>query len=513
MSKSDLAFSCAQVPSSRRTPEGVCRDFTPSYETEDRDAYVKWVKRCEQLWAEDPKKARRAGCKRTAHLPIRRGRLSFKDEGRSPKDRKLYDPTAATERRWADYLPPLDARTQSEATRTPQRPPKEAQVRALAAQIREGLFRYADSTTSDEVWTAVHIPRDPAALTRFGVPDLAAAYLSKVLGGRSVPRQPEEAPSLPEAVIGAFGGAGLAPTGFFLLSRAFKLSRLRGPVRGLRPFLKQAAARLRDSVRGVLLVTGSVVELVDGEADVSPLSSWGPTFPQQLAGLQQDVQAGHVGADWGLVLQVQVPGGETAEVQLPGSFLLRGARGRRDYKTLHGFSLSELPLVVARHLLAPRRTRRGRHRERHPSAKPNPHRSLDMARSSNPWSFYSDGDFLAAIANPKRRKPKKYAGTRTSPTPKARKNPTLSRVSRRASQLRSHGYDPSEAMTRAWAEERSPKRKNPARKSKTATRKTTRKAARKNPAGRVMKRAHKIARANGCSMKTAMKRSWKIEKK
>lgn len=355
-------YDCAEIPARRRTPQGVCRDFSASYEAEDRDAYIRRVKECEALWAEDSDEARRRGCKRIGHIPIRRGRLSFKDKGRSPDDLKLYSPRASTDERWRDKTRPFDARTQSLRSQAwAHRTAKAGTVEKLTSEIAAGLSNYerAEQKKRGGIEKNIFLPKHPSVLEQYGVPSLAAAYIVRRLGGRAIPVRPRrDVTSLQAALSRAFGNAELDAKGFDLHTESFKASSARGPVRSLRGFLKRARAS-----------KSGKIQVIDGEVheagDVTELSIWGRTFGDQLVGLSEDLRNDAIEPPWRLVLGLEDSAGNRAVVSLTDAQLFRatGSEQGVDYETLRGFALSELPSVVARKLISPRKKRKGRQRK------------------------------------------------------------------------------------------------------------------------------------------------------
>ncbi len=370
-----------------------CRDFTPSYPftEEERAAYVAEVAHCRTLVG-DKKAFEEAGCKREAHARIPRGRLSFVRPGtyhpydpeawREKDPQKRFEVTEATEARWIGEGPPLNARTQSPNVYGKGMTRTQVRIDELTQEIRAGLLRFAPE--ADGILTVV-IPLQPYLLLQAGVPKAAATLLVRKLGGRQVWMHPQaERLSARARFKKLFAGADITfpppnrDTAVLDLGEA-DLRRLSGRLRDFLPSL--LALRRKNPMQLILSMTST-----DLRGTVTPLI---PNHSEE--DLELDLEEA-----------VQGPGQVTLVLGTPGDLLTlklqhsklrpRVERDQEpDYTTLQGFSLLELPAVLAQKVVSGRRKRRGR--KRGPSTRQNPKlQRTPMAKRSrkNPSHSYND---------------------------------------------------------------------------------------------------------------------------
>ncbi|MAH47890.1 hypothetical protein CMI37_18860 [Candidatus Pacearchaeota archaeon] len=358
--------------------EGTVRDLLPprpqhlkaKRKAQERRRYRKKVAECEELtvgdYLERGSPFRRAGCKREQHLMLPKGRLGFKSKGRKKSDWKRHDKTKRTEERWTRDLPYLDARTQGPAAVDAA---KERSLEGMEERIREGLKSWGRTFGRlAQAPDVLRIPVNPDKLIAAGVPKRAAKILSHALGGESVPlRHPRS--SMLGRVSRILGGAPLVfPTDdwkeaepFFSLT-GVSLRSVRGEeARGVRAFIGQWKKRGRLPLLGAAFRQG------------------GRVIPLELES-RQDFQARLEGLGPGeSVLLVLGTSEDHVQLELQHSVLVgpQGSGPLPDYTTLRGFSLEELPAILARKVISPRRKRKGR-RAQPLKAKKNPVATLTL---------------------------------------------------------------------------------------------------------------------------------------
>jgi len=455
------------------------------------EAYKAHVEMCAGL-VEDEPAFRAAGCKRRGHVMVPKGRLSLVDrevtrlrEGAgSPYPEfaenfpfREHSVTGRKRVRWKDHEPPLDSRTQSEASLGAAQRRKSSKRGEAASRIKMALGRYVKETAQQQL-PAVFIPLLPGPLVTAGMPKAAALWLVQRLGGTRVLQA--RLFSSPSAALGrVFGGAALDSNGdasWFYYPDYYDLRQIAGPVRSLAPLLKHLA---RGAYRG---------RHPGGREFTLPIRAAALTLQGKRVRLPVDVNdfAGQLDravsdkTAWSLHLDVGDARGE-GSVDLQHSILSRerGSSQRRDYTTLRGFTLWELPDLLATQL-SPKRTKRGSRLRPFAPTQKNPssgETTMGKKNSSWPLDALSDIDsyyFSDDVFPPERS------------IPVNRRNP---RKKKKAAAKKA--------------------RKPAARKA----RKVTMPAARKAQLSRVMKKAHAIIREQGCDMGKAMRAAWKSEGK
>ena len=384
----DEVLRAAGLPGLRGSDPGLLLDVPLSVlvdaaAQDPKEAYLARVAACEALRG-DPDAFEAARCKRQAHVMIPGGRDRF----RGPSTVPLMTPES--QKRLKDDLPYYDARTQSaslrrrmEETRAGRGSSKD-QVRAYAGEIAAGLEAYRAEA---EQGGFLPIPKDPAVLIAAGVPPQAARLLSRARGGKALGLQEVH---LADALTRLFGGAELMTSrreAWLDVPKSFKLSKLRKPLRRPRKGEEDKTAGLRALLREAHRGGGrlAVVEVKVGSRSVSP-SALGAVVDELSEAARPQP----------LTLSFQIPGreGQVESIKLQHSVLARREGGlfRPDYTTLRGFTLQELPLVLARKTLKPRKKRRGR---QDTPFKTNPSRkSMARRRKSrrNPAPLYLSAD-------------------------------------------------------------------------------------------------------------------------
>jgi hypothetical protein len=356
-----------------------------------RRVYLSQVEQC-QGHEEGSPEYRAAGCKRSGeHQMIPRGRLSFKDKGRSPDDLADHPTTRTTLRRWSEPLPPYDRRTQSPASQ------RAVRGRSLGATIKEGLLAYRQESGQGEA-PAILIPLHARPLTNAGVPEKAASILVRDLGGIRIPiHAPSTSTGVYEALSRLIGGAALeSPHDRPLLAfqSFWDARRLRGSMRELRPFLLRWRKETRGSkergfmvpIRRLTLSSsqGPVVRFDLEDPDLLPEGKIGVTLartrpPWTLAFVIGNERLG--------VMAFSLQHSDVLTPQAQGPLL--------DYNTLRGFTFLELPNILARKLQK-RSSRRGRagKAKRNPSTTahllPNPHGRRTTMAKTYPWPLVDD---------------------------------------------------------------------------------------------------------------------------
>ena len=432
-----VPYDCDDIEVGREL--GSCRDFTPSYDLPSRKKYKRHVRRCADLVG-DEASFHAAGCKRVGHVQITGGRSSF--GGQDPYAGEFL--SAATRQRLEFDRPNLDARTQSPLLRRKGESKMDTKESALAAQVEEALLSYA-AVSGQATALTILIPRSPNTLVSAGMPPEAAKVLVQYLGGQAVDRTPVFG-KLRARLEDLLGDAQLvfAQSNAYLSLEQTDLRKLRGSMRPLSPlfgYYKQRALKVgkkgypRERIYGLL----PIVDIRSG--DVSLL-----TRPGEAAFLAALDKASDRPGEMVVTLG-QKPGGPKGSWPLPhptvkiklqhsvwASPLGRGQA--TDYTTLRGLNLSELPAVVARKVVSPRKKRRGRQRSlyqeptstrKNPMARKNP-RYKNASLSSNQdlnkasdyyfpgtaWDWYQAGHFGVDTAsvpvnrrNPSKKKSKK----------------------------------------------------------------------------------------------------------
>ncbi len=419
----DFPYNCDDVTVGRELKS--CRDFTPSYAEGDQAAYLKHVAHCKTLRG-DLGAFREAGCKRVGHVRIPKGRLAFVRPGTyHPKDpevwqEKGYDPdpqakepferhevTEATDKRWADHLPDLDARTQSpKLRRNSSTRKKRERVEDLSIQIAEGLDTYIVQS-GQKGRPRVLLPKHTFPLTQAGVPEKAARLLAEKLGGQVVRRRGKKHPSPLDRVQAAFGGADLATwspydvPAFDFLSA--DLRTLRGPMRKYRKLFQAVkdqitpkvlrAARTGRRRVGFLPVWEAYSTSQTGGSRHLKLTSTTPLLPNTPADFLHLL--GPALSRPGTITFI-VGDPAPVKIDLQHSMLMGslGSSGAADYTTLRGFTITELPGVVAQRVVSSRRRRRGRQRAPSSTAQRNPHMARrpkkKKARRNPKHSYHPD---------------------------------------------------------------------------------------------------------------------------
>ena len=418
----------------------------------ERDLYLARVATCEAL-KDDPDAYEAARCKRRAHVMIPGGRERFYKTGPYPKQ------DATTRKRLDDDLPFFDARTQSARLREKMRGAP-TPVPVMTAAIEAGLNRWLVESGL-EGSTYVNIPSSIGPLVAAGVPEAAARLLVRKQRGKNIPVEAEK-PPITALITSLLGGAVLRSdekgAWFDLSDPTFKLSKLRGEGKALKPLLEEAKwgkgwekktewkkEKGKPAYPKVLISSAQI-----GRTPVKLLSKLGEALKKLSA--KKSPQT--------LILKLRVPGtgGMTADFELQHSVLARreGASIRPDYTTLQGLTLRELPYVLSRKVLSPRKKRKGRQTtplKTNPSRKPMARRKktrrnpAPLYLSNEPllnkdsfyyypgtsWQYDEAGDFGHGSsvptnrrnpAPPKRRKAaaaKKRRTTRAKGNPQAKK--------------------------------------------------------------------------------------------
>jgi hypothetical protein len=420
-------YDCNELPPYARSLAS-CRDFSPSYVEDSRSTYKKRVVKCKAL-VSDPPEFHAAGCKRGAHVRIPKGRLSFLRPGsyrpvdpakwqeKEPYTR--HEVTEATDKRWAEDLPPFSARTQSPKLRRNPRPaPGSDQEAELTAQITQGLKRYVQMSGQSRRFS-VDFPIDPAMLIEAGVPVAAAKLLSRRLGHvkfipkRQTRNQDLDIRSRINATFGLseliFAGPDGGKPYFNMDSADLRTLRgaLRDPALGFAPFLKVYKDRAAVVERQRRKRKGPRPGRFEGLLPVQDIA-WqaeGASAPRSLLGADEGSFLDALNAIFDPKNPFKTPGfliftlgrpGRTAVVRLQHSMLASpvGWGPTANYTTLRGLSLDELPPVLARKVLSPRRSRSGRQAASralsHTSTRKNPMARRKKTRRNPGYPIYHE---------------------------------------------------------------------------------------------------------------------------
>lgn len=389
---------------------GRVRDLLPRKEvtSSPEQAYRTKVERCREL-ASDAAAFQKAGCKREAHVRIPRGRLQFLQAGSyRPEDPQawkekdpytLHEVTASTRKRWDEMLPPLDARTQSPNTNVVS---QEAQ---LVVAIRDGLNTFINVERTERIRQAEDalrsaknateqrqaqrakaeattfgvsgfwLPDSPRKLILAGVPEVAAILLVLKLAGRWVAVKKEDVFDVHEAITRIFGGYPLRvgirdrEDAYFDLGTAGSSGTLRGfrgPARTSR--IKNLVDYYRSKAHTGELPVESITVIRGNRAIGIPFNKGEAAFDVALEAAVQGPPS------WLVRIVLGRAGAPREQIDLQHSVLAASAGTQRvpDYVELQGITLQELPRLLARQIVSPRKSRKGRQRSPYPSARSNP---------------------------------------------------------------------------------------------------------------------------------------------
>lgn len=207
-------YHCKELPLRR---QGImCRDFGPGYSTEDRAAYVAWLKKCREL-ADDDEAYEAQGCKREGHIYTPYGRI---------KQRFPDNPTKGMSRptmvKLAGSRPPFSHRTQSEkaytyavSSKVPGESPEKQIERAIAKYVGKG--------------PAFIVPKSASSLIAAGFPEKAAHMLVQRAAGREfyIEREVKKVPSLLMHIVNQIGELDTIGHDVFLLREDAVLQEIR----------------------------------------------------------------------------------------------------------------------------------------------------------------------------------------------------------------------------------------------------------------------------------------------